>query len=181
MKIYTRKGDDGFTSLWSGERVPKSSPRVEACGALDELNCAIGATRAAFPTALSENYLATIQRRLFSLGADLASTGSRRPPAHVGQLDVTWLEAQIDRLESQLPPLKNFLLPGGSTAAAQMHLARAICRRTERIIVSLSSKEEINREILAFLNRLSDFLFVLARYENLVSGIPEEKWIGDDE
>jgi cob(I)alamin adenosyltransferase len=181
MKIYTRKGDDGFTSLWSGERVPKSSLRVEACGTLDELNCAIGTTRAASPTGLSENYLAAIQRRLFSLGADLASTGRRRPAARVGQLDVTWLEAQIDRMESELPPLKNFLLPGGSTAAAQMHLARAICRRTERMIVSLSNNEEINREILAFLNRLSDFLFVLARYENLVSGIPEEKWTGDRE
>ncbi len=181
MKIYTRKGDDGFTSLWSGERVPKSSLRVEACGALDELNCAIGITRAASPTALSENYLAAIQRRLFSLGADLATTGSRHRAAHVGQLDVAWLEAEIDRLESQLPPLKNFLLPGGSTAAAQVHLARAICRRTERIIVSLSNDEEISREILAFLNRLSDFLFVLARYENLVSGVPEEKWVGDGE
>ena len=176
MKIYTRTGDDGSTSLFSGERVPKTSLRVEACGTLDELNCAMGATRAASPTAQANDYLATIQRHLFSLGADLATSGSTRHEPRINSPEITWLETEIDRMESELPPLRNFILPGGSPAAAQIHLARAICRRAERTVVSLSRSEDISENPLIFLNRLSDFLFVLARYENLLRGVTEEKW-----
>jgi cob(I)alamin adenosyltransferase len=180
MKIYTRTGDDGSTSLFSGERVSKASLRVEACGTLDELNCAIGSTRAASPTAPIERYLATIQDHLFSLGADLATSGKRQRAARIKPLEITWLETEIDRMASELPPLRNFILPGGSAPAAQIHLARAICRRAERAVVSLSQSEEINMDALRFLNRLSDFLFILARYENLLSGVTEEKWIPED-
>ncbi len=176
MKIYTRTGDDGSTSLFSGERVPKTSLRVEACGTLDELNCAIGVTRAASPTAEADVYLAMIQRHLFSLGADLAASGSARREVRINPPEIAWLETEIDRMQSELPPLRNFILPGGSPAAAQIHLARAICRRAERIVVSLSRSEEIGGNPLMFLNRLSDFLFVLARYENLRRGVTEEKW-----
>jgi cob(I)alamin adenosyltransferase len=177
MKIYTRKGDDGSTSLFSGERVSKTSLRVEACGVLDELNCAMGATRAASPTAAVEKYLATVQQHLFSLGADLATSG--QCPARIKPAQIKWLEAEIDRLTSELPPLHNFILPGGTAAAAQIHLARAICRRAERTVVSLSQSEEISKDAVRFLNRLSDFLFILARYENLLHGVAEEKWISD--
>jgi cob(I)alamin adenosyltransferase len=180
MKIYTRTGDDGSTSLYSGERVSKTSLRVEACGTLDELNCAIGATRAASPMAPAEKYLATIQHHLFSLGADLATSGKRQCVARINPIEITWLETEIDRMASELPPLHNFILPGGSAAAAQIHLARAICRRAERAVVNLSQSEEISKDAVRFLNRLSDFLFILARYENLLSGVAEEKWIPED-
>jgi cob(I)alamin adenosyltransferase len=180
MKIYTRSGDDGSTSLFSGERVSKTSLRVEACGTLDELNCVIGATRAAFPTAPTEISLAAIQYHLFSLGADLATSGEKQREAHIRPADVTWLETEIDRMACELPLLRNFILPGGSAAAAQIHLARAVCRRAERTVVNLSQSEEISKSALIFLNRLSDFLFILARYENLRSGVTEEKWIPKD-
>ena len=180
MKIYTRSGDDGSTSLFSGERVSKTSLRVEACGTLDELNCVIGATRAASPTAPTENYLATIQHHLFSLGADLATSGKRQCVARINPIEITWLETEIDRMASELPPLQNFIFPGGSAAAAQIHLARAVCRRAERAVVNLSQSEQISKSALIFLNRLSDFLFILARYENLRSGVTEEKWIPKD-
>ena len=180
MKIYTRSGDDGSTSLFSGERVSKTSLRVEACGTLDELNCVIGATRAAVPTAPTETSLAAIQYHLFSLGADLAASGEKQGEAHIRPADVTWLETEIDRMACELPPLRNFILPGGSAAAAQIHLARAVCRRAERIVVHLSQSEHISKSALIFLNRLSDFLFILARYENLRSGVTEEKWIPKD-
>jgi cob(I)alamin adenosyltransferase len=180
MKIYTRTGDDGSTSLFSGERVSKTSLRVEACGTLDELNCAIGATRAASPTTPAEKYLATIQHHLFSLGADLATSGKRQRAARIKPVEITWLESEIDRIASELPPLHNFILPGGSAAAAQIHLARAVCRRAERAVVNLSQSEEISKDAVRFLNRLSDFLFILARYENFLSSITEEKWIPED-
>jgi cob(I)alamin adenosyltransferase len=180
MKIYTRSGDDGSTSLFSGERVSKASLRVEACGTLDELNCVIGATRAASPTAPTENYLAMIQHHLFSLGADLANSGKKQRRARIRPAEITWLETEIDRMASELQPLRNFILPGGSAAAAQIHLARAICRRAERTVANLSRSEEISKDALIFLNRLSDFLFILGRYENLLSGVTEEKWIPED-
>ena len=180
MKIYTRSGDDGSTSLFSGERVSKTSLRVEACGTLDELNCVIGAARAAVPTAPTEVSLAAIQYHLFSLGADLATSGEKQRAARIKPIEITWLETEIDRMVSELPPLHNFILPGGSAAAAQIHLARAICRRAERTVVNLSQSEEVSKDAVRFLNRLSDFLFILARYENLLSGVAEEKWIPED-
>ncbi len=180
MKIYTRTGDDGSTSLFSGERVSKTNLRVEACGALDELNCLIGAARAASPTPPAEAYLATIQGHLFSLGADLA-TSERKPGApRITRGDVEWLETEIDRMVADLPPLRHFILPGGSASAAQIHLSRAVCRRAERVVVDLATGEELSRDALRFLNRLSDFLFTLARYENLLSGFPEPEWIPEN-
>ncbi len=180
MKIYTRSGDDGSTSLYSGERVSKTSLRVEACGTLDELNCVIGATRAASPTTQAENYLSTIQHHLFSLGADLATSGEKRPKARITSVEVKWLETEIDRMARELPPLRNFILPGGSAAAAQIHFSRAVCRRAERTVVKLSQSEDVNRDALIFLNRLSDFLFILARYDNFLRGFTEEKWVPQD-
>jgi cob(I)alamin adenosyltransferase len=180
MKIYTRTGDDGSTSLFSGERVSKTNLRVEACGALDELNCLIGAARAASPTNDVETYLTTIQNHLFSLGADLATSGRKPGARRLKHTDVAWLETEIDRMVSQLPPLRHFILPGGSASGAQIHLARAVCRRAERVVVDLARSEESGRDALRFLNRLSDFLFILARYENLLSGFPEQKWIPED-
>jgi len=180
MKIYTRTGDDGSTSLFSGERVSKTNLRVEACGTLDELNCVIGAARAASPTTPADKSLATIQHLLFGLGADLATSGKGRRASRIEPVAITWMETEIDRMAAELPPLKNFILPGGSAAASQIHLARAICRRAERAVVNLSQSEEINKNELIFLNRLSDFLFILARYENFLSGATEEKWISRD-
>jgi cob(I)alamin adenosyltransferase len=180
MKIYTRSGDDGSTRLFSGERVSKTNLRVEACGTLDELNCIIGTARAASPAAPAETYLATIQKYLFSLGTDLATSEKRPDEPRIKSADITWLETEIDRMVSELPPLQNFILPGGSAAAAQIHLARAVCRRSERIVVNLSKSEVIANDALRFLNRLSDFLFILARYENLLRGFREKEWIPED-
>jgi cob(I)alamin adenosyltransferase len=179
MKIYTRTGDNGSTSLISGERVLKTDARIEVCGALDELSCAIGLARAASPSLPGDKSLVAIQRHLFELGADLAATGKMHRTSRLGRRPITWMESEIDRLEAELPPLKNFILPGGRPAAAQIHFSRAICRRAERSIVSLSESEEIGMEGIIFLNRLSDFLFVLARYENFLSGVSEETWKGD--
>ncbi|MGA7393042.1 MAG: cob(I)yrinic acid a,c-diamide adenosyltransferase [Terrimicrobiaceae bacterium] len=180
MKIYTRTGDEGSTSLFSGERVSKTNLRVEACGALDELNCIIGVARAASPAAPAEAYLAKIQSQLFSLGADLATSGRKPGAPCITHADVEWLETEIDRMTSDLPPLRHFILPGGSASAAQIHLARAVCRRAERVVVDLATSEEFGGDALRFLNRLSDFLFTLARNENLLSGFPEQEWIPGD-
>jgi cob(I)alamin adenosyltransferase len=180
MKIYTRTGDDGSTGLFSGERVSKANMRVEACGTLDELNCVIGAARAASPAGSVEAYLATIQKYLFSLGADLATPGNGPHRQRIKSANIAWLETEIDNMVSELPPLRRFIFPGGSAAAAQIHLARAVCRRCERIVVNLSKSEAVSRDALGFLNRLSDFLFILARYENLLSGFPGQEWIPED-
>lgn len=175
MKIYTRTGDDGSTGLLAGGRVSKADLRIAVCGALDELNCAVGVARAASPSSTTDHALATIQRRLFELGADLA-----RPSPPASRLEpsvIHWMESEIDRLSAELPALENFILPGGQGPGAQIHFARAVCRRAERETVRLAQNEQIAANGLVFLNRLSDFLFVLARYENFVRGSSEEKWI----
>jgi cob(I)alamin adenosyltransferase len=178
MKIYTRTGDDGSTSLFSGGRVAKSHPRVETYGAIDELNSALGAARAAAPAPPVEAILADLQHQLFKLGADLATPGEGAHPhiARVSAEEVSQLESGIDRMDAQLPPLKNFILPGGSPAAAQIHVARSICRRAERLAVLLAASDPINPAALVFLNRLSDFLFTLARFENVLKGVSETVW-----
>ena len=180
MKIYTRTGDEGSTSLFSGERVSKTNLRIEACGALDELNCVIGTARAASPAAPAEASLATIQNYLFSLGADLATSGKKPVAPRIKPGHIAWLETEIDGMVAELPPLRHFILPGGSAAAAQIHLARAVCRRAERVVVDLAKSERCGADARKFLNRLSDFLFILARYENFLSGFAEEKWIPED-
>ena len=172
-KIYTRTGDDGTTALGSGERRKKYDLRVAAYGTLDEANAALGIARlhtgndAALDAALSR-----VQNDLFDVGADLCTPGKGKGPGGarltVTPAQVGWLESEIDRLNAELAPLRSFVLPGGSAAAAYLHLARTICRRAERLIAELKDKadESVTPEVLKYVNRLSDFLFVAARHAN---------------
>ena len=172
-KIYTRTGDDGTTALGTGERRKKSDLRVAAYGTLDEVNAAIGVARlhtagdAALDPALSH-----IQNDLFDAGADLCTPGRGKGPGGarltVTDKQVAWLEAEIDRLNAELAPLRSFVLPGGRAAAAYLHVARTVCRRAERLIAELKEKpeESVTPEVLKYINRLSDYLFVASRYAN---------------
>lgn len=171
MKIYTRTGDSGETSLLTGARVLKNDPRIEGYGTLDELNACIGVARASWPGGPVDDELAAIQSDLFDLGAFLASDGDPRFPG-VDTVRTQALESSIDRMESELAPLKNFILPGGSAAAAHLHLARTVCRRAERLVIG----GESHRPAVIYLNRLSDWLFVAARYANHVLGVPDVPW-----
>jgi len=172
-KIYTRTGDDGSTGLGSGERRKKYDLRVTAYGTLDEANAAIGIARLHTAGDVTlDAALSRIQNDLFDVGADLCTPGKGRGPdgarLTVTQAQVDWLENEIDRLNDALAPLKSFVLPGGSAAAAYLHLARTICRRAERLIAELKDKpgESVGAEVLQYVNRLSDFLFVAGRYAN---------------
>jgi cob(I)alamin adenosyltransferase len=181
-KIYTRVGDDGETALFGGGRVRKDDLRVEALGTVDELNAALGVVQATLeqggsaPAGLRD-LLAGVQHRLFDLGAEVATP---RPQEHgiesVSDVHVTALEAAIDRFDAPLAPLRAFILPGGSLAAAHLHLARCICRRAERRLVQLAAAEPIRGELIRYLNRLSDLLFVLARAVNHFDGRPDIVW-----
>ncbi|MHB0969883.1 MAG: cob(I)yrinic acid a,c-diamide adenosyltransferase [Thermoanaerobaculia bacterium] len=174
MKIYTRTGDGGETSLLTGARVLKNDPRIEAYGTLDELNACIGIARASWPESPIDNQLSAIQADLFELGAHLAADGDPRfPPVPVER--VTSLEASIDEMETGLPPLRNFILPGGSLPSAHLQLARTVCRRAERLVISGSSTPHQARAV-AYLNRLSDYLFVAARYANHRTGVADVEW-----
>ena len=178
MKIYTRTGDDGSTALFSGGRVPKHHPRVEAYGTADEMNSVLGLARALKPSPDTDAYLIHVQNQLFHLGADLATmmdTKNERA-LRISETQVRWLEESIDALTAQLPPLSAFILPGGTPAAAQIHVARTICRRVERLVAQLAEQEAINANLLPYLNRLSDFLFTLARWENHHAGIADDQW-----
>jgi cob(I)alamin adenosyltransferase len=172
-KIYTRTGDDGSTGLGSGERRKKYDLRVAAYGTLDEANAAIGIARLHTGSdGMLDAALSRIQNDLFDVGADLCTPGKGRGPdgarLTVTQAQVDWLESEIDRLNDDLAPLKSFVLPGGTPAAAYLHLARTICRRAERLIAELMDKpgESVGAEVLQYVNRLSDFLFVAGRYAN---------------
>lgn len=180
MKIYTKTGDDGTTSLFSGGRVSKTHLRVEAYGTVDELNSILGAARAHKPQAQTDAWLAQVQRQLFHLGADLATPLDAKSDwvVRMDAATVTWLENTIDEMTAQLPELKYFILPGGTLAAAQLHVGRTVCRRAERIVVALQEHEPVGEQVLNYLNRLSDFLFTLARWENMQAGVPEDTWIG---
>lgn len=178
MKIYTKTGDQGETSLFGGGRVRKNHARVEAFGAIDELNAALGVALSAGPAEPIDHWLREIQQHLFHLGSDLATpldAKSKRIP-RIGQSQVYWLEETIDRMTEQLEPLRNFILPGGTPVAAQLHVARTVCRRAERQIVALQAASETNALALVYINRLSDWLFTLARYENSRAGESEQKW-----
>jgi cob(I)alamin adenosyltransferase len=172
-KIYTRTGDDGTTALGTGERRKKYDVRIAAYGTLDEANAAIGIARlhTADDTAL-DAALSRIQNDLFDVGADLCTPGKGKGPQGarltVTAAQVDWLEAEIDRLNAALTPLRSFVLPGGSAAAAYLHLARTICRRGERLVAELMDipDESVTPEVLKYVNRLSDFLFVASRYAN---------------
>jgi cob(I)alamin adenosyltransferase len=184
VKIYTRGGDTGETSLHGGERVRKDALRVEAYGAVDETNAVIGLALAELADADLRELLSEIQRRLFDVGGELATPDveerARKGKAipRVGDADVEALERAIDRLELDLPPLRNFILPGGTRAAGALHLARTVCRRAERALVRLAEREAVAPTLLRYLNRLSDFLFVVARAANRRAGVDEPIWQG---
>jgi cob(I)alamin adenosyltransferase len=179
MKIYTRTGDTGQTGLYGGGRVRKDDPRIAAYGTVDELNAFLGLARAAGLSREIDEVLARLQNELFDLGAELAS----RDPLAMGtgainEARVAVLEGAIDRFDEKLPPLKQFILPGGSPAGAALHVARTVCRRAEREVVHLASipEERVSPALVVYLNRLSDLLFVLARAGNAAVGVPDVPW-----
>jgi cob(I)alamin adenosyltransferase len=179
VKIYTKTGDAGQTSLFDNSRVSKADPRVDAYGEVDELNACLGAARAAGVDDDIGSVLESMQRELFAVGARLADPASRIADrvakAAVGDAQIRRLEETIDRLEMELPPLRRFILPGGTAAGSLLHLARTICRRAERRVVGLG-EGAVETEIVVYLNRLSDALFVIARAVNQRAGIPETEW-----
>lgn len=182
-KIYTRTGDDGTTGLVDGSRQPKSSPRMAAIGDVDEANSAIGLAAAALGEGREAEALFRIQNDLFDLGADLATPAGEDEDFAPSEMvlrvvaaQVAWLENEIDTATPQLEPLTSFILPGGSENAARLHLARAIVRRAERAVVALADSEKVNPQALAYINRLSDYLFVAARLGN-EQGRADVKWV----
>ncbi len=178
MKIYTKKGDTGNTSLFGGQTVPKSSTRIDAYGTVDELNSVLGIVRSLKPDSIIDQWLNVIQHQLFVLGADLATPYSRETRIdRISEDEISYLEKLIDKMDEELPALKNFILPGGTQAAAQLHLARTVCRRAERITVSCLEDDYVSEMTIKYLNRLSDFLFMLGRYENFKSGTKDIPWI----
>jgi cob(I)alamin adenosyltransferase len=177
MKIYTKKGDSGETSLFGGDRVLKSNERIEAYGTVDELNSFVGLAASYDLSDKGTKNLRQVQELLFALGADLATPPSAKTRIdRIQESDITFLEEAIDEMEEDLESLKNFILPGGSQAGATLHVARTICRRAERAAVACHKVDDISDTCIKFLNRLSDFFFVMARYENKQAGIREETW-----
>jgi cob(I)alamin adenosyltransferase len=179
MKIYTKTGDDGTSGLFGGPRVRKNAPRLEAFGTVDELNATLGVARTAGVPAEFDPLLARVQNELFDLGAELASPSpDAMGTATVGSPHIAKLEAEIDHYEAGLSPLKTFILPGGTPAAAALHLARTVCRRCERRVLTLSDEpgEKISQHVIVYLNRLSDWLFVLARAANALAKVDDVPW-----
>jgi cob(I)alamin adenosyltransferase len=181
VRIYTKTGDDGFTGLLGSGRVPKDDLRVEVYGTVDELNAAIGVARAHGLDAAADRLLAQLQDELFVVGSAFADPSPQGPfhnaitPQHVSRL-----ESAIDGLEGELDPLSHFILPGGTPPAAQLHLARTVCRRAERLAVALARQvgQSVPRDLVVYLNRLSDLLFVLARAVNRRAGVADVLWRG---
>lgn len=180
MKIYTKTGDRGETGLFGGARVSKATPRVEAYGDVDELNSVLGVARAVGVPPSLDALLGTLQCELFDVGAELATAPGREPQGFepIDGAAIERLERAIDEAEAELPPLKTFILPGGSPAAAHLHVARTVCRRAERHVVAVLAQEPVRDEIVIYLNRLSDLLFTLARLANHVAGCPDVPWVG---
>lgn len=186
MKIYTKTGDAGETGLLGGERAPKNDTRIVAYGTVDELNATLGVARAELARCAGadaasaddiDRTLAEAQNRLFDLGAELATAASAQKDfATLGDRHIGVLEEAIDRYEATLPPLTQFILPGGSAAAAQLHLARCVCRRAERCVVGLAERDAIRDLPVIYLNRLSDLLFVLARVASQAAGVGDTPW-----
>jgi cob(I)alamin adenosyltransferase len=184
MKIYTRQGDAGLTGLFNGQRVPKNHPRLETYGTVDELNSHLGLALAQCPHETLCLQLQNLQHQLLLLGADLAT-----PPGspnegklrRIGPEDITALERQIDAATAQLPPLKRFILPGGGITAARLHVARTVCRRTERHLAALllEPRDPVGSHVLIYINRLSDLLFTLARLANKLDKIQDIEWAGE--
>jgi len=190
VKIYTKTGDGGETGLFGGPRVPKDDLRIEACGAVDEVNALLGVMRAAGREGWAEDgwlpamgeierHLAAVQARLFTVGAELATPPEAGSRASLPPIEPSWvaeLEQQIDAWEAVLQPLHNFVLPGGTELAASLHYARSVCRRAERRVVALHRRSPVSPAVLAYLNRLADFLFVAARVANHAQGVAEPVW-----
>lgn len=177
MKIYTRTGDDGTTGLFGGPRVLKHAPRIEAYGSIDELNSWLGMCRSARLPDGADAVLEQLQCDLFAMGAELASPHPEGTGLTLlGASEVARLEAAIDRLETLVSPLKNFILPGGSSAAAHLHVARCVCRRAERAMSALHEQEPIREFLLQYVNRVSDLLFVMARAANATEGRADTEW-----
>ncbi|MEM6393806.1 MAG: cob(I)yrinic acid a,c-diamide adenosyltransferase [Planctomycetota bacterium] len=182
MKLYTKRGDDGETDLFGGQRVAKDQLRVEAYGSVDELNATLGLAIAACGDdgqARVRDVLQGLQHRLFDLGADLATPPDAAGAGKVRRIvmeDVEPLEAAIDELDAGLPPLRAFILPGGTELASRLHVARTVARRAERRVVSLMQAEEVGEPIAKYLNRISDLLFVLARAANHAAGVEDVAW-----
>jgi len=178
-KVYTRTGDDGTTALGGGQRVPKDALRIECYGTVDEANSVIGAVRAAGADPRLDGMLGRIQNELFHLGSDLCvleADKTRMPVPQIEPRHVDQLERDIDALQEDLAPLTNFVLPGGSLAAAELHVARTVCRRAERLLTSLAREEQVGPYTVPYLNRLSDLLFVMARWENRAKGRADVTW-----
>jgi len=178
MKIYTKTGDKGYTSLIGGSRVQKSDIRIECYGTVDELNSYIGLIACQDIAPVYQANLKGIQDRLFTVGAYLASdpehSKMKIPDLYLS--DITFLEHQMDEMGESLPELKNFILPGGNTIVSYCHLARCVCRKAERLVVQLSAESHVDEKMTVYLNRLSDYLFVLARKLNSDIGTPENVW-----
>ncbi|MCJ8210902.1 cob(I)yrinic acid a,c-diamide adenosyltransferase [Mucilaginibacter sp. RS28] len=179
MKIYTKTGDKGFTSLIGGTRVPKHHIRIESYGTVDELNSYIGLIRDQEISTQQRDLLKEIQDRLFTIGASLAADPERSkmviPDLHLS--DIELLEQEMDRMNESLPELKHFILPGGNNAVSYCHVARCVCRRAERITTHLAEESEVDEKVIMYLNRLSDYLFTLARMIAHEHHIPENHWI----
>jgi cob(I)alamin adenosyltransferase len=178
-KIYTRGGDDGTTSLGSGKRVAKDALRIEAYGTVDELNACLGLALASGVDDEVASALRRIQNELFHLGSMLCFPEEDRGEIRIPQIEkrhVDWLEDLLDRQTAEVGPLENFILPGGTVGAAKLHLARTVCRRAERILVALAHEENVDTWAVKYLNRLSDALFVMARYENRQKGVADVLW-----
>lgn len=178
MKIYTKTGDDGTTGLFNGERVHKSNDRVNLYGTVDELNSIIGLAVATASTDVNQ-HLEKINNLLFDLGSDLATPLDPPPKWEIKRLEpqwIEWLESNIDQYDKHLEPLKTFILPGGSMQAGFLHQARTVCRRAERLAVSLSKEVDLGPVAVKFLNRLSDYLFAASRYSNHLQGVKDKKW-----
>lgn len=179
MKIYTKTGDTGETSLFDNSRVSKADDRVDAYGEVDELNATLGAAKAAGLSSDLAGILETIQKDLFAVGARLADPSRRLADrvtkAAVQDADVARLEQAIDRLEGELQPLRRFILPGGALPGALLHVSRTVCRRAERRVVALGP-DAVEPILIVYLNRLSDLLFVMARVANRRAGVPESEW-----
>lgn len=183
MKIYTKTGDRGETGLFGGARVSKASARVDAYGDVDELNSLLGLARSATAAGPpeGETLLHSIQGALFAVGAELACVPGKDVDVGVALVDdaeVTVLEQAIDERERELAPLKTFVLPGGCEASARLHVARTVCRRAERKLVALAAAEPVRAELIRYLNRLSDLLFVMARHANHRANVADVPWLG---
>lgn len=178
MKIYTKTGDDGTTGLFGGERVSKDALRVECYGTVDELNSTLGMVNSEVKNIELTTLITEIQNKLFTVGGQLATPTEKSGLVLVKLVDedILFLEKNIDSFEEKLEPLKQFILPGGSKGASLLHFARSVCRRAERLVTSLSKNEKVSNLILIYLNRLSDLLFVLARFENSNNHVPDIPW-----